>query len=84
MWSLCSGLGYILGSSAKEAAGDWHWALRVRTSSSSSSSSTARTHPNMHTKTDEEHFLQGSVVRPVMDLGSEGSVVEETPGDTHG
>lgn len=28
--SLCSGLGYILGSSAKVAAGDWHWALRVR------------------------------------------------------
>lgn len=26
---LGSGLGYILGSSAKEAAGDWHWALRV-------------------------------------------------------
>lgn len=28
--SLRSGLGYILGSSAKVAAGDWHWALRVR------------------------------------------------------
>ncbi|XP_037323054.1 sphingosine-1-phosphate transporter SPNS2 isoform X1 [Pungitius pungitius] len=26
---LGSGLGYILGSSAKVAAGDWHWALRV-------------------------------------------------------
>uniref|UniRef100_A0A8D3E0I8 SPNS lysolipid transporter 2, sphingosine-1-phosphate n=1 Tax=Scophthalmus maximus TaxID=52904 RepID=A0A8D3E0I8_SCOMX len=26
---LGSGLGYILGSSAKEAAGDWHWSLRV-------------------------------------------------------
>ncbi|XP_062392259.1 sphingosine-1-phosphate transporter SPNS2 isoform X4 [Sardina pilchardus] len=26
---LGSGLGYILGSTAKEAAGDWHWALRV-------------------------------------------------------
>uniref|UniRef100_A0A8C4Z528 Major facilitator superfamily (MFS) profile domain-containing protein n=1 Tax=Gadus morhua TaxID=8049 RepID=A0A8C4Z528_GADMO len=26
---LGSGLGYILGSGAKEAAGDWHWALRV-------------------------------------------------------
>ncbi|KAJ8368372.1 hypothetical protein SKAU_G00084000 [Synaphobranchus kaupii] len=26
---LGSGLGYILGSSAKHAAGDWHWALRV-------------------------------------------------------
>ncbi|XP_066551398.1 sphingosine-1-phosphate transporter SPNS2 isoform X2 [Amia ocellicauda] len=26
---LGSGLGYILGSSAKQAAGDWHWALRV-------------------------------------------------------
>ncbi|KAM9788775.1 sphingosine-1-phosphate transporter SPNS2 [Neosynchiropus ocellatus] len=26
---LGSGLGYILGASAKEAAGDWHWALRV-------------------------------------------------------
>ncbi|KAM7398499.1 hypothetical protein PAMA_006417 [Pampus argenteus] len=26
---LGSGLGYILGSSAKDAAGDWHWALRV-------------------------------------------------------
>ncbi|XP_055370605.1 sphingosine-1-phosphate transporter SPNS2 isoform X2 [Betta splendens] len=26
---LGSGLGYILGSCAKEAAGDWHWALRV-------------------------------------------------------
>lgn len=32
--SSCSGLGYILGSSAKVAAGDWHWALRVRSSSS--------------------------------------------------
>lgn len=30
LFLLCSGLGYILGSSAKEAAGDWHWALRVR------------------------------------------------------
>lgn len=30
--SLNSGLGYILGSSAKVAAGDWHWALRVRAS----------------------------------------------------
>nr|XP_040038638.1 protein spinster homolog 2 [Gasterosteus aculeatus aculeatus] len=29
---LGSGLGYILGSSAKVAAGDWHWALRVRAS----------------------------------------------------
>lgn len=36
--SSCSGLGYILGSSAKVAAGDWHWALRVRSSSSVSSS----------------------------------------------
>uniref|UniRef100_A0A8C9X668 SPNS lysolipid transporter 2, sphingosine-1-phosphate n=1 Tax=Sander lucioperca TaxID=283035 RepID=A0A8C9X668_SANLU len=26
---LGSGLGYILGASAKVAAGDWHWALRV-------------------------------------------------------
>ncbi|KAM9728091.1 sphingosine-1-phosphate transporter SPNS2 isoform 3-T4 [Menidia menidia] len=26
---LGSGLGYILGSGAKDAAGDWHWALRV-------------------------------------------------------
>ncbi|CAL8267680.1 unnamed protein product [Merluccius merluccius] len=26
---LGSGLGYILGSGAKEASGDWHWALRV-------------------------------------------------------
>ncbi|KAM9846837.1 sphingosine-1-phosphate transporter SPNS2 isoform 2-T2 [Aulostomus maculatus] len=26
---LGSGLGYILGSTAKVAAGDWHWALRV-------------------------------------------------------
>nr|XP_020468031.1 protein spinster homolog 2-like isoform X2 [Monopterus albus] len=26
---LGSGLGYILGSGAKEVAGDWHWALRV-------------------------------------------------------
>ncbi|XP_063059597.1 sphingosine-1-phosphate transporter SPNS2 [Engraulis encrasicolus] len=26
---LGSGLGYILGSTAKDAAGDWHWALRV-------------------------------------------------------
>uniref|UniRef100_A0A3P8VTL3 SPNS lysolipid transporter 2, sphingosine-1-phosphate n=1 Tax=Cynoglossus semilaevis TaxID=244447 RepID=A0A3P8VTL3_CYNSE len=26
---LGSGLGYILGSTAKEAAGDWHWSLRV-------------------------------------------------------
>ncbi|XP_015223260.1 sphingosine-1-phosphate transporter SPNS2 isoform X1 [Lepisosteus oculatus] len=26
---LGSGLGYILGSSVKQAAGDWHWALRV-------------------------------------------------------
>lgn len=36
--SSCSGLGYILGSSAKVAAGDWHWALRVRSTSSVSSS----------------------------------------------
>nr|XP_035954345.1 protein spinster homolog 2-like [Halichoerus grypus] len=28
---LGSGLGYITGSSVKQAAGDWHWALRVRT-----------------------------------------------------
>lgn len=73
--SLCflrSGLGYILGSSAKDVADDWHWALRVRASLSS-----ARTHPNMHTKTDEEPFLQGLVVSPVMDLGWERSVVEE-------
>jgi hypothetical protein len=27
---LPSGLGYITGSSVKQAAGDWHWALRVR------------------------------------------------------
>uniref|UniRef100_A0A8C7ZAS6 SPNS lysolipid transporter 2, sphingosine-1-phosphate n=1 Tax=Oryzias sinensis TaxID=183150 RepID=A0A8C7ZAS6_9TELE len=26
---LGSGLGYILGAGAKDAAGDWHWALRV-------------------------------------------------------
>ncbi|XP_043910129.1 protein spinster homolog 2-like isoform X2 [Protopterus annectens] len=26
---LGSGLGYIIGSSVKQAAGDWHWALRV-------------------------------------------------------
>lgn len=26
---LGSGLGYITGSSVKQAAGDWHWALRV-------------------------------------------------------
>ncbi|XP_017684325.1 PREDICTED: protein spinster homolog 2 [Lepidothrix coronata] len=25
----CSGLGYITGSSVKQVAGDWHWALRV-------------------------------------------------------
>lgn len=32
LWCLlCSGLGYITGSSVKQAAGDWHWALRVRT-----------------------------------------------------
>lgn len=37
--SSCSGLGYILGSSAKVAAGDWHWALRVRSPSLSSLSS---------------------------------------------
>jgi len=28
--SLHSGLGYILGSIAKDAGGDWYWALRVR------------------------------------------------------
>lgn len=33
-----SGLGYILGSTAKEAAGDWHWSLRVRAACSSSNS----------------------------------------------
>lgn len=62
-------MGYILGSSAKVAAGDWHWALRVRATA-------AAQHTNMHTKT----LLQGLVVRPVMDLGLEGSVVADAPG----
>lgn len=70
----CSGLGYILGASAKVAAGDWHWALRVRASTALSHS--ARTH--------KQPLLLGPAVVPVMDLGSEGSVMAEALRHTHG
>lgn len=69
--SLRSGLGYILGSSAKVAAGDWHWALRVRARSSSLSSS------NMHTQRQTKKA-------PPAGLGGEachGSGVNRVSGD---
>lgn len=40
-------------------------------------------HTNMHSKTDEEPLLQGFMTRPVMDLGSVGSVVAEALEGTH-
>lgn len=76
-FSSCSGLGYILGSSAKVAAGDWHWALRVRSSSSSSLSSSF-----LHAHVLENRRVQGPSCRdrpagtrgrPVTGLQSEGS-----------
>uniref|UniRef100_A0AAQ4PDG3 SPNS lysolipid transporter 2, sphingosine-1-phosphate n=1 Tax=Gasterosteus aculeatus aculeatus TaxID=481459 RepID=A0AAQ4PDG3_GASAC len=43
---LGSGLGYILGSSAKVAAGDWHWALRVRASPNNTRGGLFHSSPN--------------------------------------
>jgi len=56
--SVCSGLGYILGSSAKDAAEDWHWALRVRLSSEAASKHAHK----MGSKSPCRDFLLGLVM----------------------